>query len=159
MILSYIFCLTGFLIIFLYCAIATVKNKEIPNSISQIVYNLNDKWKWTFTVVMFLVSFMIVPQLVDVIPKGYEFLGILTAGGILGVGVDPLVKGEKNIIHYVSAIILGISSQIVVSMKIPSLFYLWIPYIMYTLYEEKSDKNMFIGEMVMLLSLSLVCLL
>lgn len=156
----YISCLVGFLIIFLYCIIVIIHDREIPNSISQIVYSLSEKWKWTFTIVMFIVGFMIVPQLIEVIQNPlYKFLGFFTVLGILGVGADPLVKGERNIVHYLSAIIMGISSQIIVYMNIPQLLYFWIPYILYTLYENNADKNMFLAEMVMLISLGIVCLL
>lgn len=155
----YTSCLIGFLIIFLYCIFATIKNKEIPNSISQIIYSLSDNWKWTFTVVMFLVSFMIAPQLVEVMPNGYEFLGILTAGGILGVGVDPLDKDRTNVIHYTSAIVMGIASQVAVYMIYPHILLFWIGYIVYTLFMEDGSKNMFIGELIMLLTTALICLL
>lgn len=158
--MMYISCLVGFLIIFLYCIIVIIHDREIPNSISQIVYSLSEKWKWTFTIVMFIVGFMIVPQLIEVIQNPlYKFLGFFTVLGILGVGADPLVKGEHNIVHYLSAIIMGISSQIIVYMNIPQLLYLWIPYILYTLYESNTDKNMFLAEIVMLISLGIVCLL
>ena len=158
--MMYISCLIGFLIIFLYCIIVIIHDREIPNSISQIVYSLSEKWKWTFTIVLFIVGFMIVPQLIEVIQNPlYKFLGFFTVLGILGVGADPLVKGEHNIVHYLSAIIMGISSQIIVYMNIPQLLYLWIPYILYTLYESNADKNMFLAEIVMLISLGIVCLL
>ncbi len=107
--MMYISCLVGFLIIFLYCIIVIIHDREIPNSISQIVYSLSEKWKWTFTIVMFIVGFMIVPQLIESIQNPlYKFLGFFTVLGILGVGADPLVKGEHNIVHYLSAIIMGI---------------------------------------------------
>ena len=155
----YISCLIGFIIIFLYCLITSIFNKGIPNSISQIVYGLDDKWKWTFTIVMFIVAFMILPRLIFVSMYNYEFLAILVSAGILGVGADPLVKGETNVVHYISAVILGISSQVIVFMIMPQLLYMWIPYILYTLYEEKSDKNMFLAEMVMLITLAIACLI
>lgn len=69
------------------------------------------------------------------------------------MGVDPLIKGDKNIIHYISAIIMGISSQIIVYLLNPYLLLLWVPYIIYTMYKEDGTKNMFIAEMVMLISL------
>ena len=118
----YVCCLIGFLTIFLYCIIITIKYRKLPNSISQIIYSLSEKWKWTFTIVMFIVGFMITPQLINIIYNpSYEFLGFLTLFGILGVGADPLVKGKKNIVHYLSAILLGISSQIIVYMIMPQL--------------------------------------
>ncbi len=154
----YMSCLFGFLIILLYCLIITIKDDEIPNSISQIVYSLDTKWKWTFTAIMWAVGFMIVPQLMEVIPSDYQFLGFLTVVGILGVGADPLKKGERNVLHYVGAALCGVCSQLVVSLLNPSLLFLWLPYVLYTLYESRSDKNMFLAEIIMLLSLGIICL-
>ena len=158
-IFTYISCLIGFSIIFIYCITIIILKKELPNSISQTVYSLSEKWKWTFTAVMIAVAFMIMPQLMEITDLNYQFLSYFTTVGIIGVGVDPLVKGEKNIIHYISAIIMGISCQILVYFTNPLYFILWIPYILYTLYKEDGSKNMFIGEIVMLLSMAAICLL
>lgn len=155
----YISCLVGFIIIFLYCAFVTIKNKEIPNSISQTVYLLSKGKKWIFTLVMFVVAFMVAPQLVESMPNGYEFLGVLISSGILAVGVDPLDKGRKNIIHYAGAVVLGVSSQVAVYMINPYIFSVWIPYIIYTLYMEDGSKNMLIGELAMMLESALSSLL
>ena len=154
----YISCLIGFIIIFLYCVIITIKDREIPNSISQTVYSLDVKNKWIYSAVMVVISFMILPQLLEVVPSGYEFLSFLTVVGIVGVGVDPLDKNKKNIIHYVSAIIMGVSSQILTFIMNPYLFSLWIPYIIYTMYKDDGKKNMFLSEMVMLSDTSWICL-
>ena len=107
---------------------------------------------------MVVISFMILPQLLEVVPSGYEFLSFLTVVGIVGVGVDPLDKNKKNIIHYVSAIIMGVSSQILTFIMNPYLFSLWIPYIIYTMYKDDGKKNMFLSEMVMLSDTSWICL-
>lgn len=155
----YISCLIGFIIIFLYCAIITIKDREIPNSISQMVYSLSGKWKWTFSAVLVAVAFMIVPQLMTVTIEGYEFLSFFVVAGILGVAVDPLVEGEKNILHYVSATIMGISSQILVYIINPQLLLMWFPYVIYTLMTDDGRKNMFLGEMVMLSDTAWICLL
>lgn len=155
----YISCLIGFIIIFLYCAIITIKDREIPNSISQMVYSLSGKWKWTFSAVLVAVAFMIVPQLMTVAMEGYEFLSFFVVAGILGVAVDPLVEGKKNILHYVSAMIMGISSQILVYNINPQLLLMWFPYVIYTLMTDDGRKNMFLGEMVMLSDTAWICLL
>ena len=156
---TYILCLIGFSIILIYCIAITVYNNELPNSISQIVYSLDERWKWTFSAVMVAVSFMIMPQLMEVAGDKYSFLSYLICVGIIGVGADPLVKGEKNIVHYVSAIIMGVSCQLLVYFISPWFLALWIGYIAYTLYQEDGSKNMFIGQAVMGLSTAAICLL
>lgn len=156
----YISCLIGFIIITLYCSIIWIKDKTMPNSISQTVYSLSDRWNWVFTAAMFVVAFMIVPQLMTVAAtNGCEFLAYLTIVGILGVGADPLDKNRKNTIHYMSAILMGISSQMLVYIINPYLFFTWIPYVIYTLYVENGKKNMFVGEMSMYSNTALLCLI
>lgn len=157
--LTYIMCVVGFTIIFGYCIFATIYNNGLPNSISQIVYALDDEWKWTFTAVMIAVAFLIAPQMMEVAGNNIEFLAYLTSVGLIGVGADPLVKDEKNIIHYVSAVIMGVASQVLVYFINPWYFALWIPYVLYTLYMEDGSKNMFLGEIVMLLATAAICLL
>lgn len=154
----YISCLIGFIIVFIYCLIITVKDKQMPNSVSQMVYSLSVKWKWTFSAVLTMVAFMIVPQLISVAADDYTYLSFLSVTGILGVAVDPLVKGEKNTLHYVSAVIMGISSQVLVYTISPQLLLMWVPYIIYTLIMEDGRKNMFLGEMVMLSDTAWICL-
>ena len=154
----YISCLIGFIIVFIYCLIITVKDKQMPNSVSQMVYSLSVKWKWTFSAVLTMVAFMIVPQLISVAADDYTYLSFLPVTGILGVAVDPLVKGEKNTLHYVSAVIMGISSQVLVYTISPQLLLMWVPYIIYTLIMEDGRKNMFLGEMVMLSDTAWICL-
>lgn len=71
---------------------------------------LPNKLKWIFTIILFAITFMIAPRLFSITNNYYSFLVFFTLVGILGVGVDPLIKGQKNIIHYSSAIMMGISS-------------------------------------------------
>lgn len=145
-----IFCAIGFAVIFLYSAYIWWKRKEMPQSISATVYDLDIKRKWVFTAVMFLVTFMIVPQMIEKASENTKFLAFLTCGGILGVGADPLCHNEEHPIHYVSAIIMGVSSQVLVGLNEPWFLVTWAPYIVYTLYKTDGTKNMFIGEMSML---------
>lgn len=145
-----IFCAIGFVVIFLYSAYIWWKRREMPQSISATVYDLDIKRKWVFTAVMFLVAFMIVPQMIERASEGTKFLAFLTCVGILGVGADPLCHKEKHPIHYASAILMGISSQLLVGINTPLTLLTWIPYVVYTLYQTNGTKNMFLGEMSML---------
>lgn len=54
---------------------------------------LPNKLKWIFTIVLFIITFMIAPRLFSITNDYYSFLVFFTLIGILGVGVDPLIKG------------------------------------------------------------------
>ena len=109
---------------------------------------------------MFSVAMLIAPQLFTLMqPFGYELLAFMTILGIFGVGADPLDYDEKDIVHYVSSVIAGITSQIMVYLINAWYFALWSPYVIYTLYMDDGSNNMFWGEIVILLSMALICLL
>lgn len=149
--------ISGFLLLLLYVIYITIKDKGISESISATVYSLDDKSKWVYTIIIFIAAFLIAPHLFEITSAfSAEFLAFLTIIGMLGTGAAPLVHGKKNILHYSSAIIMGIASQIISYMLFPKIMFMWVPYIIYTLYMENGKYNMFIGELIMMISL-LVC--
>ena len=144
----------GFVLLFLYLGYITWKDKRIPFSISQTVRSLDDENKWLFSVMMFIVAMLIAPQLFEVMnPFGCEHLAFMAALGLIGVGSDPLGGGDKDIMHYVSAIIMGVSSQMIVWLVSPWLMLLWLPYVIYTMYMDDGRWNMMFAEMVMMIAL------
>ena len=146
----------GFVLLFLYLGYITWKDKRIPFSISQTVRSLDDKNKWLFSVMMFIVAMLIAPQLIEIMnPFGYELLAFISVLGLIGVGTDPLGGGDKDIIHYVSAVIMGVSSQMIVWLISPWLMLLWLPYVIYTMYMDDGRWNMMFAEMVMMIALFL----
>ena len=147
----------GFILLFSYIGYITWKDKKIPFSISQTVHSLDDKNKWLFSVIMFFVGMLIAPQLFIMMqPFNYEILAFMTVLGLFGVGADPLDDDEKDIIHYVSAVLMGVASQMIVWLTIPWLMILWLPYVLYTMYMDDGRWNMMFAEMVMMIAL-LIC--
>ena len=152
-----IICVLGFALIVAYIISIIVKDKAVPQSVSATVYSLSNKWKWYFTVVMYLTSFLILPRMLDCVDENVQVLAFLSAAGLLGVGADPLCHGEKNLTHYVSAVLFGVASQVMIMLSEPWLMATWIPYILYTLAKEDGKKNMFFAEMSMLTNIALLC--
>lgn len=159
MLFIYISALIGFLIIFAYCAYIVYKDKQLPNSISQSIFSLNEENKWLFSAIMIIVGIMIIPQIIEVASDNLKFLSFLTVVGLLGVGSDPLTKNEKHIIHYTFAAIMGVSCQLLILFMNPLLLMTWIPYIIYTLYMDDGSKNMFVGEICMMIGTAFLCLM
>ena len=154
MMVSYIL---GFAILIAYVLCVMIKDKKIPESISSTVYSLSYKDKWIYTLAIFATAFLIAPYLFEISSiVGIEYMAFLTIGGALGTGAMPLVFGEKNTLHYASAIVMALSSQYIVYSLLPSAMLLWIPYVIYTLYMENGKWNMFFGEIVMITTL-LIC--
>jgi hypothetical protein len=154
MLFSYVL---GFVILFAYIIYIICKDKSIPESISATVYSLDSRNRWIYTIVVFIAAFLIAPHLFEITSViGIEYVAYLTILGMLGTGADPLVHGDKNIVHYCSAVLMGGASQSIVFMLCPFAMMLWLPYVVYTLYMEDGRWNMMFGEIVMIIAL-LIC--
>lgn len=147
----------GFSIIISYIVYCIIKCRCIPESISATVYSLDNKNKWIYTIVILLSAFLIAPHLFAITSTiGIEILAYFTIVGMLGVGACPLIYGEKNTLHYGCAILMGTSSQVISYLLCPYTMFLWIPYVVYTLYMDDGRWNMMFGEIIMTLTL-LIC--
>ena len=88
------------------------KNKAIPESISAMVYDLPKKWRFLWILWMWAIAFLtIIPAIEILSQKGMEYIGFITLAGLVFTGAMPLVKNEKNTMHYVFAMPSGIVSQ------------------------------------------------
>jgi hypothetical protein len=151
---SYIF---GFVLLFAYILYIIWKSKKIPVSISATIYSLEDDNKWLYSLITIMVALLIAPHLFEITSAiGKELIAFFTIFGMLGTGADPLVYGEKNIVHYSCAAVVGVSSQVISYLLCPYTMFLWIPYVIYTLYMDDGRWNMLFGEMVMMLAL-MIC--
>jgi len=146
------------IVIVAYVVAMAIVTKSIPESISATVYQFSRKWEWVFTIVMFLVSFAIVPMLMEKSSDATRFLAFFMVSGIMGVGALPLVAKERNTIHYVCAAVAGITSQLLVAFNQPLILLLWFLYIGYTLFEKDSSKNFFWVEVSCMLTIFVYCL-
>lgn len=145
-------------IIALYLCAMIYTGRQIPESISQTVYVQPRKGQWLFTIVMWSVAFLLIPQLMQISTDNTRFLAFLAMGGILGVGASPLVVKEKNTFHYVCAAVSGIASQLLVALNQPLLLLVWFWYVGYTLLAKDGSKNMFWVQFSCMLTVFAYCL-
>lgn len=141
---------------------------NMPESISQIVFLLRDRNKWMFAVVMVGIGLLLMPFLLEKASEETEFLAFLSMSGVVGVGVNPLISGRdgktvahggENTLHYVCAALSGICSQLLVALNRPWWLSLWALYVVYTILERKADKNMFVAEVICILTTLFFCFL
>ena len=83
--------LSAMIVIALYVRAMAYVSKQIPESISQTVFLLPRKGQWVFTIVMWLVGFLLLPVLLEKVPEQTQFLAFLMVAGIGFVGAAPLV--------------------------------------------------------------------
>lgn len=145
-------------VIVLYVGAMIYTGRQIPESISQTVFVLPRKGQWLFTVVMWVVGFLLMPVLMEKVSEQTQFIAFLMVSGILFVGASPLVLKEKNTIHYVFAAVAGIASQLLVALNQPLLLLLWFLYIGYTLLAKDGSKNLFWVEVSCMLTVFAFCL-
>ncbi len=145
-------------VIALYVGAMIYTGRQIPESISQTVFVLPRKGQWLFTVVMWVVGFLLMPFLMEKVSEQTQFIAFLMVSGILFVGASPLVLKEKNTIHYVFAAVAGIASQLLVALNQPLLLLLWFLYIGYTLLAKDGSKNLFWVEVSCMLTVFAFCL-
>ena len=145
-------------VIALYVGAMIYSGRGIPESISQTVFLLPRKGQWVFTVVMWVVGFLLMPVLLEKVSEQTQFIAFLMVSGICFVGASPLVLKEKNTIHYVFAAVAGIASQLLVALNQPLLLLLWFLYIGYTLLAKDGSKNLFWVEVSCMLTVFAYCL-
>ena len=89
-----------------YLGYILLKTKEIPNSISETYYNLNDNLKWIFRITLILTPALILPNWIEYSNDNIRFLIFLACSGMIFVGCSPELKIKQELkIHMVSAYI------------------------------------------------------
>lgn len=139
---------------------------NMPNSISQMVFLLKDRNKWIFAAVMVGIGLLLMPFLLERASENTKFLAFLSMAGVIGVGVNPLLSKDEgktamhgDALHYVCAALCGVCSQLLVALNRPWWLSLWALYVVYTLLERKADKNMFVAEVICILTTLFFCFL
>ena len=139
---------------------------NMPNSISQMVFLLKDRNKWIFAAVMVGIGLLLMPFLLERASEGTKFLAFLSIVGVIGVGVNPLLSKDDgktaihgDALHYVFAALCSVCSQLLVALNSPWWLSLWALYVVYTLLERKADKNVFMAEVICILTTLLFCFL
>lgn len=88
----------------------------IPWSISNTYYLLEEKKDWLghlFSAFYYIVGAFLLPNWVDITPENYKFTCFLSVAGLFFVGTAAQFKeGMTNTVHYTSAIICCVFSQI-----------------------------------------------
>lgn len=138
------------IIIISYILISILKYKKVPDSISDTFYLGND---WWFTVVMVILGVLICINLISITSENYQFLSFLIGTSLLFVGAAPHFKEEfERKVHYGSAIVFALTSQIWASLYYSPLILLtWILSIVWI----NTKQRTFWGEITCIINLAL----
>lgn len=145
-------------VIVLYTGAMIYRSREIPASISATVFQLSERGRWVFTAVMFLAVFLLMPPLMEKVADASRPVVFFMIAGIGFVGAAPLVAKDRNTVHYVSAVIAGIASQLLVALNQPLLLLTWFLYFGYTIIAKDASRNLFWTEVLCMLNVFAYCL-
>ena len=102
MIILFIICL---IITLVYNSFILIKYKKIPQSLSETSYLLGGNKRYLFTIYCFIISFCLLPILLE-ITLSLQFIPVIFCAGLLFSGCSPLFKeGLDRIVHYSSSYI------------------------------------------------------
>lgn len=137
----YLILISVILFITYILSIIVINNKSIPIHLSQSYYIL--KHKWIFTLFMFIIVFLIIIPLLEIIPTSFQFLGFITCASVCFIGASPnFIDDLEGKVHKYSAIIAILSSQILIAILSPLILISWtLLAIMYFYIKKHNKKN------------------
>lgn len=141
------------ILVALYVGATIYHTKKMPESVSAMVYAFPFKWLWTIW--LWLVTFMIVPSLIETLGETVKFIGFLTIASLGFCGAMPLFDKENNLLHYIFGFSAGILSQVCVALISPWWLTLWFSYVLLTagIWRWTEGKGVFFMECICYLSL------
>ena len=116
------------LLMVIYIGITIWKKKELPKSISHMVYDLpKGGWRWLWTIWLWSVVICAAPSLIEALSgSSFQFVGFLTIASLLFIGALPLFDTDHLKWHNTLAIAGGIGSQICTILICPWWMLLWV---------------------------------
>lgn len=129
--------ITSILLVALYVGVTIWRKKELPPSISEMVFDLPTMWQWVWTAWLAIVDIFAAPALFEAMPENWQFVGFFFIGSLLFVAAMPLVRKSRNKAHERLAIAAGVFSQLCVGILCPWFFLMWIVFAIIPFFDKK----------------------
>ena len=132
----------------LICVIGLVfaMRDKIPQSISSMVYLLDEDRQWVWSLWLAVVAFLMMPSLL----AASEWLGWLTVMCLLGTAVTPIIHEDTYKLHNILGILGGIFSQLCVLVTSPLWLLVWVAMGIFAIVAYNNDG--LIGKYVVLVA-------
>lgn len=115
----------------------------LPVSVSQTFFSI--RHKWIFSAVMAISFGLILVPLMDALPISCQCFGFLIVGGGLLIAFAPNLDDKmEETVHMTGAVMMGIASQLVVTMLHPWMLLLWIAWLPFV----RGKNRVFWAEMI-----------
>lgn len=106
-------------------SVIIVNGNKIPIHLSQSYYILKNGW--LFTLFMFLIMFLTIIPLMEIIPTKYQFLAFLSCASVGFIGASPnFLDDLEGMVHKTGAIIAIICSQALICLCQPIILFTWL---------------------------------
>lgn len=119
--------IVSILLVALYVGATIWKRKELPESVSAMVYDLPKQGQWLWTVWIWSVGFSSFPIVFEAMPEKWEAVAHAFATSLVFVGAMPVVRGKRNTAHNILGVSAGIFSQVLVLRVCPWWLLVWMP--------------------------------
>lgn len=129
------------LLVALYVGAAIWNEKELPDSISSMVYLLPDSGRWIWTCWIWLSTLTLTPVLFDVVPCNWQAIAYGFAASMMFVGAMPIVRHESNKAHNAFAISAGVFSQLCMLLIYQAWALLWCVMAVVAIFIKESDYS------------------
>ena len=106
---------------------ATKKNNGIADSISEIGYIIPH---WAFSIWIAVIGMLVMPDIMEVLPDGIQFIGFLSVAGLFCVAASSYYRTEAAPLHYIGGVMCAICATIVTAFVEPLLLCVWPAYLM-----------------------------
>ena len=140
----------------LYVGAAIWNRKELPESVSAMVYVLPRSGQWAWIVWMWAVALLTCIPLIDALPDGARMLGFLTLACLVFCGAMPISNNTTNRrAHNAFGILSGVFSQVCVAVVSPWWLAAWSLLVLAWIWTTKDfarkafdGKGVFLAEMI-----------
>ena len=106
-------------------AIAAIKKKAVPESISEIAYIIPH---WAFSSWIVMVGILVMPDMMDSLNEDWQWVGFLSIAGLMLVASSAYYKTEAKALHYIGGCLCAVCASVVVALIQPWLLLSWIAY-------------------------------
>lgn len=131
--------------------------KELPESISAMVYDLPDGgWRWLWSVWLAIVSVLTFAPVIGILDdtRGLGVMGFVPMVLLGFVAVWPLFDKEHLKWHYILSYIAGIWSQVDVWLMCPWWLFVWLALIVFVGYLLLCNMKQMLSKVVILMEMT-----
>ncbi len=111
-----------------YVAAVIIKDRELPDSISVLVYELPERWQWLWSAWLAGVTLLMAPALTSAMSAAWwtSLLADATIVCLSMTAAIPLLPGYHNRLHNILGIAAGVLTQVCVWFICPWWLLLWV---------------------------------